>query len=209
MLPNRTGVFVGFELSALTWNPVPGVKKTTPRGELALKKLAGKLLGAAKASGTPSQLISRRPSTNVPPTPLLAPRNVRKSLTLARMSAGVAPRLFEYDRGSDRDCRQQEDQSGQGDRDTLHRCVLRLTSSFGVVGDAATMIGAQSAARKCVIKASHVKRRRRTASGGDGTPLADTSVLRYAPDGESADRAGRLLRRARAAWDVLSKEETR
>lgn len=37
MLPNRTGVFVGFELSALTWNPVPGVKKTTPRGELALK----------------------------------------------------------------------------------------------------------------------------------------------------------------------------
>src|SRR6266542_4373062 len=91
MLPNRTGVFVGLESSALTWNPVPGVKKTTPRGELKLKKLAGKLLGAAKASGTPSQLISRRPSGNDPPTPLLAPRNVRKALTVARMSDGLAP----------------------------------------------------------------------------------------------------------------------
>src|SRR5437867_13140459 len=91
MLPNRTGVFVGLESSALTWNPVPGVKKTTPRGELKLKKLAGKLLGAATASGTPSQLISRRPSGNDPPTPLLAPRNVRKALTVARMSDGLAP----------------------------------------------------------------------------------------------------------------------
>src|SRR5437899_3456447 len=91
MLPNRTGVSVRLESSALTWNPVPGVKKTTPRGELKLKKLAGKLWGAAKASGTPSQLISRRPSGNDPPTPLLGPRNVRKALTVATMSAGLAP----------------------------------------------------------------------------------------------------------------------
>src|SRR5262249_9826919 len=91
MLPNRTGVFVGFASSALTWNPVPGVKKTTPRGELALKKFAGRLLGAEKASGTPSQLISRRPSVNDPPTPLLGPRNVRKSSTASRMSPGLAP----------------------------------------------------------------------------------------------------------------------
>ena len=31
---------------ALTWKPVPGVEKTTPRGLLTLKKLAGRLLGA-------------------------------------------------------------------------------------------------------------------------------------------------------------------
>src|SRR5437879_4024907 len=48
----------------LTWKPVPGVEKTTPRGELTLKKLAGRRLGAADVSGTPSQLISRRPEVN-------------------------------------------------------------------------------------------------------------------------------------------------
>src|SRR4029434_3834539 len=91
MLPNRTGVFVGFASSALTWNPVPGVKKTTPRGELLLKKFAGRLLGAEKASGTPSQLISRRPSGNVPPTPLLGPKKSLNASTAVWMSAGVAP----------------------------------------------------------------------------------------------------------------------
>ena len=36
------GVCVGLSLSALTWKPVPGVKKTSAaRAELALKKLAG------------------------------------------------------------------------------------------------------------------------------------------------------------------------
>src|SRR6266481_1813634 len=49
---------------ALTWKPVPGVPKTTPRGELTLKKFAGRLFGAERASGTPSQLISRRPEPN-------------------------------------------------------------------------------------------------------------------------------------------------
>ncbi|MEJ7669268.1 MAG: hypothetical protein WKH97_11140 [Casimicrobiaceae bacterium] len=56
MLANSTGATPAL---ALTWNPVPGVPKTTPRGELTLKKLAGRLLGAESASGTPSQLISR------------------------------------------------------------------------------------------------------------------------------------------------------
>src|SRR6266536_690813 len=92
MLPNLSGVFVGLALSALTWKPVPGVKKTTPRGELALKKLAGKLFGAAKASGTPSQLISRRPSGNEPATlGLRTPRKLRKPSTAAWISAALAP----------------------------------------------------------------------------------------------------------------------
>src|SRR5262245_57753164 len=92
ILPNRTGVFVGLTLSALTWKPVPGVKKTAPRGELELKKLAGRLFGAEKASGTPSQLISRRPSANEPGTlGLSVPRKLRKASTSAWMSAGVAP----------------------------------------------------------------------------------------------------------------------
>src|SRR5881296_2452008 len=91
-LPKRTGVFVGLSLSALTWKPDPGVKNTAPRGELALKKFGGRLFGAEKASGTPSQLISRRPLGNEPATlGLRAPRNVRKSSTAAWISAGLAP----------------------------------------------------------------------------------------------------------------------
>src|SRR5436309_9434643 len=92
MLPKRTGVFVGLSLSALTWKPVPRVKNTAPRGELALKKLAGRLLGAEKASGTPSQLISRRPLGNEPAVfGLRGPRKARKSSTATWMSAGAAP----------------------------------------------------------------------------------------------------------------------
>ena len=45
----------------LPQSPVPGVKNTTQRGELLLKKFAGSRFGAERASGTPSQLISRRP----------------------------------------------------------------------------------------------------------------------------------------------------
>ena len=48
MLPNLTGAMPAL---ALTWNPVPGVEKITPLGELTLKKLAGRLLGAERASG--------------------------------------------------------------------------------------------------------------------------------------------------------------
>src|SRR5438093_1323919 len=91
-LPKRTGVLVGLTLSALTWKPDPGVKNRAPRGELALKKFAGRLLGAEKASGTPSQLISRRPLGNEPGTlGLRAPRKARKASTEASISAGVAP----------------------------------------------------------------------------------------------------------------------
>jgi hypothetical protein len=84
MFPNRTAVWVGLPVLALTWKPVPSVWKTAPRGEFALKKLAGRLLGEETASGTPSQLISRRPVANVPPTPLLSPpRSARNWSTAA------------------------------------------------------------------------------------------------------------------------------
>src|SRR6266542_4336777 len=84
MFPNRTGVRVGLPVLALAWKPLPGVEKTTPRGEFELKKLAGRLLGEEKESGTPSQLISRRPEAKVPPTPLLAPpRSARNRSTAA------------------------------------------------------------------------------------------------------------------------------
>jgi hypothetical protein len=63
MLPNSTALIPAL---ALTWKPVPGVEKTTPRGELTLKKVAGRAFGAEKASGTPSQLISRRPLPKLP-----------------------------------------------------------------------------------------------------------------------------------------------
>src|SRR5882762_1424192 len=56
MLPKRTAVFAGLELSALTCTPAPGVLKKAPR---ELKKSPGRKYGAAKLSGTPSQLISR------------------------------------------------------------------------------------------------------------------------------------------------------
>src|SRR6266566_9037756 len=44
-----------------TRSPVPGVDISTPRFELTLKKVAGKLSTLVTAAGTPSQLISRRP----------------------------------------------------------------------------------------------------------------------------------------------------
>src|SRR3989442_759236 len=44
-----------------TRSPVPGVDISTPRFELTLKKVAGKLSTLVRAAGTPSQLISRRP----------------------------------------------------------------------------------------------------------------------------------------------------
>jgi len=84
-------VFVGLTLLALTWNPVPRVKNRAPRGELLLKKFAGNRFGAEKASGTPSQLISRRPVGNVPPTPLLSPKKFLKAFTVFRISFGVTP----------------------------------------------------------------------------------------------------------------------
>ncbi len=84
-------MFVGLTLLALTWNPVPRVKNRAPRGELLLKKFAGNRFGAEKASGTPSQLISRRPVGNVPPIPLLSPKKFLKAVTSVRISFGVTP----------------------------------------------------------------------------------------------------------------------
>src|SRR5215470_2121698 len=66
MLPNLTGTPEA--AFALTWKPAPGVENTTPRGELTLKKFGGKAFGEKNASGTPSQLISRRPVPNEPAT---------------------------------------------------------------------------------------------------------------------------------------------
>src|SRR5882757_3666954 len=69
--PNRGGV-AGPAL-ALTRKPVPGVLKTTPRGEFTLKKLAGSKFGSENKSGTPSQLISRRRPPRSPFAPATAP----------------------------------------------------------------------------------------------------------------------------------------
>src|SRR5947207_3194073 len=90
MLPNSTAVPLA--AVALTWKPVPGVEKTTPRGEFTLKKFAGRLFGADRASGTPSQLISRRPLGKEPATfAFNAPRAVRYASTVAWMPAAFAP----------------------------------------------------------------------------------------------------------------------
>ena len=53
-----------FQFSAQRRQPRPGVLSTKPRtrGDTSpLKKLLGKKWGSNRASGTPSQLISRRP----------------------------------------------------------------------------------------------------------------------------------------------------
>ena len=73
--------------------PLPGVEKTAPRGELALKKLAGRRLGSAKVSGTPSQLISRRkpPKEPLAPATVPPPTAVRKLSRVGVMAAGLGP----------------------------------------------------------------------------------------------------------------------
>ena len=78
---------------ALTRKPVPGVANTAPRGELTLKKLAGSRFGSERASGTPSQLISRRSPPNEPfaPATLPPPTAMRKASRVAVMAAGLAP----------------------------------------------------------------------------------------------------------------------
>src|SRR5258706_15765201 len=90
MLPNSTAVPEA--ALALTCNAVPGVDKTTPRGELTLKKLAGKRFGAEEPSGTPSQLISRRPLPKEPATLALSvPKLVRNASTVAWIPAALRP----------------------------------------------------------------------------------------------------------------------
>ena len=97
-VPNSTGELVGLAALALTANPVPADPganpNTTPRGEFVLKKSGGKAFGSAKLSGTPSQLISRRPA---PPfwTParlgFRGPSAARKASTADWIAAGSAP----------------------------------------------------------------------------------------------------------------------
>ena len=90
MLPNSIGVPEA--AAALTWNPLPGVENTTPRGELTLKKFAGRLLGADNESGTPSQLISRLPELKVPATfAFSVPRLVRNASTEVWIEAALTP----------------------------------------------------------------------------------------------------------------------
>src|SRR5207302_5691721 len=76
----------------LTSKPLPAVAKTAPRGEVVLKKSAGSAFGAALLSGTPSQLISRRPEPTEPAVfALSVPRLVRKESTVDWMAAALAP----------------------------------------------------------------------------------------------------------------------
>src|SRR5512132_1360149 len=91
MFPNSTGATVA--ALALTCTPVPGVFMTTPRGELTLKKFSGRLLGAANASGTPSQLISRRAPPNEPfaPATVPPPRADRKLSTVGVIADAFDP----------------------------------------------------------------------------------------------------------------------
>src|SRR5687768_10290750 len=97
--PKRTAVVVGLLESALTLKRFNAlfvssstVLKTMPRGLFELKKFGGRKFGAAAVSGTPSQLISRRPEVKLPPTPLLTPpRSARNVSTMACSSAGFAP----------------------------------------------------------------------------------------------------------------------
>ena len=78
---------------ALSWNPVPGVEKTTPRGEFTLKKLAGRVLGTDRASGTPSQLISQRMPPKLPfaAATVPPPRSILNWSRAATMEATVGP----------------------------------------------------------------------------------------------------------------------
>jgi hypothetical protein len=90
MLPNSTGVPLA--AVALTCSPEPGVVKTAPRGELTLKKTPGKRFGADDASGTPSQLISRRPEPKLPTAfGFNVPRSVRKLVIAGVIDAASAP----------------------------------------------------------------------------------------------------------------------
>src|SRR5205814_4187133 len=97
-VPNSVGELVGLAAWALTTNPFPSDPganpNTTPRGEFLLKKSEGKAFGSAELSGTPSQLISRRPA---PPfwTPawfgFKDPRAARKASTAGWTAGGSGP----------------------------------------------------------------------------------------------------------------------
>src|SRR3954469_20426702 len=85
MLPKRGSVPVGLLAFALTCTPSPGVLNDAPRAlgaAASLKKSGGRKFGALNSSGTPSQLISRRPVTREPGSPpLLGPSRLRYAST--------------------------------------------------------------------------------------------------------------------------------
>src|ERR1051325_5471628 len=74
-------------------NAVPGVLKTTPRGEVTLKKLAARKFGSAEASGTASQLISRRTPPKLPfaPATVPPPRSALNKSRIAVIEAAFGP----------------------------------------------------------------------------------------------------------------------
>src|SRR3954452_13550543 len=87
-LPKRGGVLVGLAASALTWKAGAPLN-TAPR---PAKAVGERLLGAAAASGTPSQLISRRPAPCAPETrPLFAPSAARNASTTGLIDAASGP----------------------------------------------------------------------------------------------------------------------
>src|SRR5262245_2748634 len=90
--PNNGGL-VDCPALALTRNPVPGVLKTRPRGDVVLKKSAGRGLGSAFALGTPSQLTSRRRPPNEPlaPATVPPPMAARNASLVGVMAAALAP----------------------------------------------------------------------------------------------------------------------
>src|SRR3954464_10422588 len=92
ILPKLMGVPLA--ALALVWKPTPGVLKTTPRGDVVLKKFAGRLLGAEDASGTPSQLISRRSPPKEPLAPAVVPppKSPRKASRAATRVGSAAVR---------------------------------------------------------------------------------------------------------------------
>jgi hypothetical protein len=104
-LPKSTGVCVGLTLFALTANLLPApLENTAPRGTAVLNRSRGMRLGAASASGTASQLISRRPIPCDPGVePLFgSPTSARKASTVPCRPAALpaAPWIFVKDSGA-------------------------------------------------------------------------------------------------------------
>src|SRR5205814_2991999 len=95
MLANRTPAPLPPLALSLTWKPVvlPTGANSAPRGELLLKKVAGRAFGELKALPTASQLISRRSPPNDPLAPAVVPppRAVRNWSRTVLMAAASAP----------------------------------------------------------------------------------------------------------------------
>src|SRR5438552_1048486 len=95
MLAKRTPAPLPPLALSLTWKVVLGITpaNSAPRGEFALKKVAGRAFGELKALPTASQLISRRSPPNDPLAPAMVPppRAVRNWSRTVVMAAASAP----------------------------------------------------------------------------------------------------------------------